>query len=100
MITGGIYNMLDNTKCEDPARLKADAEIMDVRRKVVAPPNQGTARYRTTVIFNDGFEYISHYSHSKQTGLTSYQISIGPEENLGILQQALDKLANKNTKAL
>ena len=48
-------------------------------------------KFKTTVIFADGFEYISFDTHSEMTGIGTAKISVDGEMKKKILQKAVLK---------
>lgn len=68
------------------ATLREDVKISYVNRESVG--TRGRRRWRTTVLFTDGFKYVSHKTDI-QNHFASYTISISVNTNDEILQDAL-----------
>lgn len=58
IIAKDIYDSTSHSSCENPDRLREDAMPNDIQRKIVG--TKGHRRVRTTVLFDDGFKFISH----------------------------------------
>ena len=67
-----IYNSQTHIRC-DAERLREDARVISVDTKKVGLKT--TRKYRTMVVFSDGFEYISHMTH-RDDGFMHYTIFI------------------------
>ena len=94
-----IYNSRTHIKCK-PEQLREDAKVISVDTKSVGLKQ--TMRYRTTVVFSDGFEYISHMTNRKD-GVFHYTISLTTQMKNEIVTEAkivhlqrLRKYQNKN----
>lgn len=58
IIMKDIYDSTNHSSCDDISLLREGAKPQDVQRKIVG--TKGHRRVRTTVLFDDGFRYISH----------------------------------------
>ena len=50
-------------------------------------------RFKTTVTFSDGFQYISYETRTERTGLLSYNIIVDADIKKAILNRAVEKHA-------
>jgi len=66
--------------------LRADAKIIDFDVKLVG--FKDSRKYRTKVIFDDGFTYISHYTH-REDSLLSYTITLTETMKEVIIKEAI-----------
>lgn len=90
-ILGGIiykdwYDSTDHVSCSDQNALRPEARIIDVQREQVG--TKGHRRWRTTVSFDDGFQYISHETQVEEF-IFSYKISVTDKQNEEILIKAV-----------
>lgn len=81
-----VYDSTDHSSFEDADALRGGAKIINVERKEVG--TKGHRRFRTTVLFDDGFKYISHKTDVSD-GFLSYRISISRELSIEILRDAI-----------
>ena len=90
------YESTDHCVCKDTSALRQDAKPVDLQRKVIN--SFGRKKYRTTLVFDDGFRYISHKTNTENHAL-SYTISISASDNAELLQKAVaahaDYMQNK-----
>lgn len=63
-IKDAIYNSTSHCLIEDASKLRTGAQIIDVKSESVG--HKQTSALRTTVLFDDGFAYISHKSERRQ----------------------------------
>ena len=75
IISYEIYNSRIHIRCE-PEHLREDAKITDVNIKSVG--FKRSMKYRTTVVFSDGFKYISHLTE-RDDGFFTYKIIMTPQ---------------------
>lgn len=80
------YDSTDHCVCKDILALRQDAKPVDLQRKVIN--SYGHKKYRTTLVFDDGFRYISHKTNIDHHAL-SYTISITSNDNAELLQKAI-----------
>lgn len=78
------YNSRTHIKC-DPEQLCEDADVISVDAKPVGLKR--TMCYRTTVVFSDGFKYISHTTN-RVDGVFQYKIWITPQMKNDIVTEA------------
>lgn len=89
MIWSSSYNSSNHTSRDiyvDPS-----ATISNVDRKIVGL--KGERLYRTTVLFSDGFQFISHKT-DRDDKFLSYSISISPELSFEIIRDAISEHNN------
>ena len=67
--------------------LSPDAEIINVETEKVGSKTDTV--YRTTVLFDDGFSYISHKTNSDFL-IFGYRIYITPELKMEIIEDAIE----------
>lgn len=72
IIAKDIYDSTSHSSCENPSLLREDAKPNDIQRKIVG--TKGHRRVRTTVLFDDGFRFVSHKT-DVENHLFSYSIS-------------------------
>ncbi len=84
-----IYNHTDHIKFEKDIPLKEDAKIISCKTEDVGGRRYQQSALRTTVVFEDGFKFISHKSASKQTGVLTFSISIDPYLKKEIISDAI-----------
>ncbi len=72
----------------DKKTLRDDAKIIDIKTKKVGL--KGEHVFRTTVYFDDGFEYISHLTETGDFGPFAYTISVPYEMKQKIIDLAID----------
>lgn len=93
------YNSKDHYRIENPQKLNENAKIIDVQHKTIGL--KGSRKWRTTVVFDDGFTYISHKTKIVNHFL-SYDISLTNDINTEILKTAIlshsKAVANNRTK--
>ena len=78
----------DHVVMDEEVHLRPDAKIIDVKSKPVGI-DKHNKKMRTTVIFDDGFKYVSHDTEREDSFL-SYRISVTPEMKAHIIKQAND----------
>ena len=80
------YNSTNHSACDDVAALRDNARPIDMQRKEV---NSIVGRkFRTTLVFDDGFRYITHRTNINRHIFT-YSISVMPSDNIDILQAGI-----------
>lgn len=84
-IAAKIYNCFDHTHY-DKEKLRPDAKIIDVKRRVVGGKND--KKICTTVTFDDGFEFDS-YKTDRDNSFFSYRIQVSKETSEEILNDAI-----------
>jgi len=82
-----IYNLFSHSSAKDYRNLRHDAKIVNVKRDTVGSKND--KKIRTTVVFDDGFEYISHKT-DRDDSFFSYQIQITEATKKEILGDAME----------
>lgn len=85
MICYEVYNGKDHSKCALPEFLREDAKISSVKQEKVGL--KGSVTYRTTILFQDGFQYISHKC-DRNDHFTYYTIFISEDTAENIRQSA------------
>lgn len=94
-----IYNSTNHSQIESIDMLKSNAKIIDLKSCVIG--TKGHKRIRTTVIFNDGFKYISHITNV-ENHMLYYSISLSESAKYEIIFDAISahnkalKKKNKN----
>ena len=81
-----IYNSKDHvsyTAC----RLKDDAKIISTNTERVGRKTDTV--YRTTILFDDGFCYISHKTNSDDL-IFGYRVYVSPELKMEIIEDAIE----------
>lgn len=81
-----IWSCFDHSNVENNAILSRDAKIVNVHSEKVQYVKNGM-KYKTTVYFSDGFEFITHDT-DREDELLSYRISISPELYKAIIENA------------
>lgn len=79
-----IYNSQTHIKCKDE-QLRENARVISIDTKTVGL--KGTRKYRTTVVFSDGFEYISHMT-GRDDEFSRYTIFLTPGMKKAIIADA------------
>lgn len=79
-----IYNSRTHIKCK-PEQLREDATVISVKTKAVGLKR--TAKFRTKVVFSDGFEYISHMTE-REDKTFYYTVSFTPQMKEAIISLA------------
>lgn len=82
-----IYNLFSHSSAKDYKNLRRDAKIVSVKRDTVGGKND--KKIRTEVIFDDGFEYISHKT-DRDDSFLSYRIQVTEATAREILEDALE----------
>lgn len=72
-----FLSLFDHGKWKKNSTPSAEARIVDMKTEKVQYVKNGT-KYRTTVLFSDGFTYITHKTDRSDNFFT-YSISISPE---------------------
>lgn len=85
VIIKDIYDSTDHSSCDANQSLRIDAVPIDVQHKIVG--TKGHRRVRTTVLFDDGFQYISHKTDVEDHTF-SYSISLSSSTNAEIIYAA------------
>ena len=82
-----FYSLFDHTKWADDSKPNLDAKIVDVCTEKVQYTKNGM-KYKTTVSFSDGFNFITHKTN-REEGFFTYQISIGESLKREIIEKAI-----------
>jgi len=82
----GWYNSTNHSACNDVCALRDNARPIDMQRKEVN--SIVGRRFRTTLVFDDGFRYITHRTNINRHIFT-YSISVMPSDNIDILQEGI-----------
>lgn len=85
-IYDSIYNAFSHSG-GNKKNLRRDAKIVDVKQYTVGAKNR--KKIRTEVIFDDGFEYISHKT-DREDSFLSYRIQVTEETKKRILNDAME----------
>lgn len=96
LIALGIYGTIHTSHdhYSKNVDLKKDAQIVDISTKRYNKYN-----FETTVIFSDGFQYVSYLTKKRSDGFMTYTIYVGKEEKIKIAEKAIakhTKLLEKN----
>lgn len=89
IVAAVIYYKTYNSRTHtiyDKNTLKENAVIIDIDTKVVGL--KGERKYRTTVTFSDGFEYVSHDTE-RDDGFLTYTISLSERMKKQIVAEAI-----------
>lgn len=86
MFCRAIWSQFDHSAVPESRELQPDAKIVRVYSEKVQYTKNGM-KYKTTVIFSDGFKFVTHET-DRVDGFLSYQISIGPELYKRIIDSA------------
>ena len=81
-----FWSLFDHSIVPRNSTLSPDAEILDIRSKKVQYVKNGM-KYKTTVYFSDGFQFVTHETE-REDGILSYQISISPEQYKWMIESA------------
>ena len=81
-----IYNLFSHSGAKDYKNLRRDAKIVNVKQYTVGSKND--KKIRTTVVFDDGFEYISHKT-DRDDSFFSYRIQVTEATRKKILEDAM-----------
>ena len=73
-----IWNCFDHSKVEHNATLRQEAKIVNVHSEKVQYVKNGM-KYKTTVTFSDGFEFITHKTN-REDNIFTYEISVDTEQ--------------------
>lgn len=95
-----IYDRTAHCRCNDASLLRHDACPIDATRKIVGL--KGSRRVRTTVLFDDGFIFISHKTDVADHFLT-YSISVSAMTHKEIICDAIvahEKAVKKRDKRI
>lgn len=80
-----IYNAFSHSS-GNKKNLRRDAKIVNVKQETVGSKNN--KKIRTTVVFDDGFEYISHKT-DRDDSFFSYRIQVTEATRKKILEDAM-----------
>lgn len=80
-----IYNAFSHSS-GNKKNLRRDAKIVNVKQDTVGSKND--KKIRTTVVFDDGFEYISHKT-DRDDSFFSYRIQVTEATRKKILEDAM-----------
>ena len=72
---------------EGSKRLHPDACVASVDVKIVGSKNH--RRFRTTVVFDDGFRYVSHDGNHREDRTFSYTVTLYDGEKTRIISDAI-----------
>lgn len=86
LIAKDVYDSTDHSYFDDAVLLKSDAVPIDIKRDIVG--TKGHKRVRTTILFDDGFRYISHKTDIDDHFL-SYSISVSASTSRDIIADAI-----------
>lgn len=95
-----FYYLFDHAKWDEDSKPNLDAKIIDIYTEKVQYTKNGM-KYKTTVSFSDGFNFITHKTN-REDGFFTYQISIDESLKLKIIEKAIRlhkkavEAANKN----
>ena len=81
-----IYNLFSHSTVKDCKNLRRDAKIVNVKRDTVGSKN--SKKIRTEVLFDDGFEFISHKT-DRDDSFFSYRIQVTEATRKKILEDAM-----------
>lgn len=81
-----IYNSQNHTKY-DEEKLRKNAKVIDVKWKEVG--DKSHRKFRTTVTFDDSFQFISHYT-DRENHFGYYEISLSKELKRQVLEDAIE----------
>ena len=87
MIYVSWYDRVSHSYIEDLEKLSLNTKIINVKRETVGL--KGSRVFRTIVLFDDGFTYISHKT-DVASAFVSYKISVTEELALEILNDAME----------
>ena len=79
------YNSTSHSKVGNSEKLSAEAAIIDIETEIVGL--KGEHVFRTTVTFDDTFQYVSHKTN-RQDKFMVYTIAITQEQKSEIIQEA------------
>ena len=82
-----IYNLFSHSIAKDCKNLRRDAKIVNVKRDTVGSKN--SKKIRTEVLFDDGFEFVSHKT-DREDSLFSYRIQVTEKTAKEILKDAME----------
>lgn len=82
-----IYNAFSHSSVKSYENLRRDAKIVNVKRDTVGSKND--KKIRTMVIFDDGFEYVSHKT-DRDDSFLSYRIQVTEATAREILEDAME----------
>lgn len=88
VISYNIYISQDHTSY-DESTLKEDAKVISINTDTVGV--KGSRKFRITVIFDDGFRFISHRGTSRENHMFYYRISISDAVKKTIVNEAIHK---------
>lgn len=91
-----ILTKFDSSRWEDEAQPDIKAEIISVESEKVQYVKNG-AKFKTTVIFEDGFKFVTHKTDREQR-FGSYTISVNRAEICRRAVQAHEKAVLKRQK--
>ncbi len=95
IIFGAAFlSMFDHKKWSKNSVPSLDATIVDIKTEKIKYLKNG-AKYKTTVLFSDGFSFITHKTN-REDELFSYTISVGGE----LLKQIIRKAEATHEKAV
>lgn len=82
----GIYTCFDHWSPRDASSLNANAKVIDFSQK-----RFNKYKFKSTVTFDDGFEYVSFKTKSSPSGLNRTTIYTTQEMNMDIVEKAIQK---------
>ena len=74
----GFWSLFNHSKVPKNAVLSLNAKIIDISSQKVKYVKNG-AKYKTTVLFSDGFEFITHKTN-REDNIFTYEISVDTEQ--------------------
>ena len=83
-----VWSLFDHSEFYHNVQLQPDAKIVDVKSEKVQY-TKGSAKFKTTVFFSDGFSFITHTT-DRDEGFFTYRISIGTELYEEIIRKAIE----------
>lgn len=89
-----LYHRFDHTGKRGEGPLSPDARVVDISSKQVQYAKNG-AKYKTTVLFSDGFYFVTHKTNRTNNFLT-YNISIDE----ALAQEIVKKAVSAHQEAL
>lgn len=80
-----VYELFNHSHCANPAKLRVNARIVDVKHTKVGTKND--VKICTEVYFDDGFRYET-YQTDRENHFFSYTVGVGRETSNEILERA------------
>ena len=89
-----IYHLFDHTKWDECSMPDLNAKIVDIHTEKVIYVKNG-AKFKTTILFSDGFRFITHKTN-REDGFLTYHIDI--DESL--MNEIMEKSISVHKKAV